>query len=77
MNARGSSLKWYGHALRREDECMGNRVTAIEVPWKRRGNPKRKWLDNIRNDLSEREQSGDETPYRINWKRLIRNTNPT
>ena len=27
---------------------------------------KRKWLDNIRNHLSERELSGDETQCRIN-----------
>ena len=41
---------------------MGKRVMVIEVPWKRRrGSTKRKWLDNIRDDLSERELSGDET----------------
>ena len=33
----------------------------IEVPWKRRRvSPKRKCLDDIGNDLSERELSGDE-----------------
>ena len=31
-----SSLKWYGHVLRREDECVGKRVMVIEVPWKSR-----------------------------------------
>ena len=57
---------------------MSKRVTVIEVPWKRgRGSPKSKWLDNIRNHLSERELSGDETQCRINWKRLIRNIDPT
>ena len=51
-----SRLKWYGHALRREDEYVGKRVMAMEVAVKRRrGRPKRRWLDNIRNDLSERE----------------------
>ena len=56
---------------------MGKRVMVIEVPWmRRRGSPKRKWLDNIRNHLSERELSGDETQCRINWKRLIRNIDP-
>ena len=31
-----------------------------EVPGKRRkGRPKRRWLDNIKNDLSERELSGE------------------
>ena len=34
---------------------MGKRLMVIEVPGKRkRGRPKRRWLDNIRNDLSER-----------------------
>ena len=51
-----SRLKWYpGHVLRRKDEYIGKRVMAMEVPGKRRrGRPKRRWLDSIRNDLSER-----------------------
>ena len=54
------------------------RVMVIEVPWKiRRGRPKRRWLDNARNDLSERKLSGEEAQYRIKWKRLIRNIHPT
>ena len=51
-----SRLKWYGHALRREEENVGKRVMAMEVPGKRRrGRPKWRWLDSIRNNLSERE----------------------
>ena len=35
----------YGHVLRREDEYVGKRVMAMEVPGKRRtGRPKRRWL---------------------------------
>ena len=30
------SLKWYGHVLRIEEECVGKRVMVIEMPWKRR-----------------------------------------
>ena len=49
-----SRLKWYGHALRREEEYVGKRVMVMEVPGKRRrGRPKRRWLDNIKNNLSE------------------------
>ena len=52
-----SRLKLY-HALRREEEYVGMRVMVVEVPWKRRrGRPKRRCLDNIKNDLSERELS--------------------
>ena len=39
------------NVLRREDEYFGKRVIVMEVPGKRRrGKPKRRWLDNIRND---------------------------
>ena len=31
-----SRLKLYGNVLRREDECVGKRVMAMEVPGKRR-----------------------------------------
>ena len=56
-----SRLKWYGHVLRREAEYVGKRVMGMEVPGKRRrGRPKLRWLDNIRNDKSERELSGEE-----------------
>ena len=29
-----SRLKWYGHVLRREEEYVGKRVMAMEVPGK-------------------------------------------
>ena len=67
-----SRLKWYGHVLRRE-EYVGKRVMVMEVLGKRR--LKRRWLDNIKNDLSERELSGEE--HRVKWRHLIRNIDPT
>ena len=71
-------LKWYGHVLRREDEYVGKRVMAMEVPGKRRrGRPKRRWLDSIRNDLSERELSREDAQDRAKWKSLIRHIDPT
>ena len=54
-----SRLKWYGQLLRRKEEYVGKRMMVMEVPGKRRrGRLKRRWLDSIRNELSERELSG-------------------
>ena len=73
-----SRLKWYGHVLRREYVYVGKRVMAMEVPGKRRrGRSKRIWLDNIRNDLSERELSREDTQDRAKWRRLIGHIDPT
>ena len=73
-----SGLKWYGHVLRREEECVGKRVMVMEVPGKRRrGRPNRRWLDDIKNDLSDRELSVEEAQDRVEWRRLIRYIDPT
>ena len=57
-----SRLKWYGHVLRSEDEYVGKRVMGMEVPGKRRrGRPKRRWMDTLGNDLSEKELSREDT----------------
>ena len=73
-----SRLKWYGYVLRREDEYVGKRVMGMEVSGKiRRGRPTRRWLDNIKNDLSERELSGEDAQHRAKWRRLIRHIDPT
>ena len=41
-----SSLKLYGHVLRREDYYVGKILMVMEVPEMiMRGRPKRKWLD--------------------------------
>ena len=52
-----SRLGWYGHELRRGEEYVVK--TVMEMPGKiRRGRPRRRCLDSIWNDLSERELSG-------------------
>ena len=51
---------------------IGNSVMAMEVAGKRRrGRPKRRWLDSIRNDLSESELSREDTQDRDKWRRLV------
>ena len=73
-----SRLKSYGHVSRREDEYVGKIVMGMEVPGKRRrGRPKRRWLDSIMNDLSERGLSGEDAQDRPRWRRLTRHINST
>ena len=43
----------------------------------RRGRPNRRWLASIRNDLSERELSGENAQNRGKWRGLIRHIDPT
>ncbi len=60
-----SRLKLY-HASRREEEYVGMRVMVVEVPGKRRrGRPKLRWLDNIKNDLLERKLSEEVSQDRV------------
>ena len=73
-----SRLKWYRHVLRREDEYLGKRVMPMEVPRnRRRGRPKRRWMDSIRNNLSKRGLSREDAQDRAKWRRLIRHIDPT
>ena len=49
-----SRLKWNGHVVRSGQEKDGDRGAAERL----RGRPRRMWLNNIRNDLSERGSTG-------------------
>ena len=49
-----TSLKWYGHVMRREEHCGGRKAKGTEVQWRRkRGRPERRWLASVRDDIRE------------------------
>ena len=49
-------MRWYGHVMRRVEEFVGKRVKGIEVQGsRRRGGPKKRWADCVKDDLRERE----------------------
>ena len=56
-----SRLKWYGHVLRREEEYVGRSENDGGAGERRRGIPKQRCLDNIKNDLSGRIVRGGST----------------
>ncbi|XP_068219797.1 uncharacterized protein [Palaemon carinicauda] len=72
-----SRLRWYGHVMRYE-QYIGRRVMEMEVQeMRRRGRPKRRWMDCIKDDLRSKGLTGDEVWDRGRWKKLPKNIEPT
>ena len=70
-------LRWYGHVMRREEHYIGRRAMEMKVQGRRkRGRPKRRWLDNVKDDIKEKRLSADEVYDRATWRR-ISNIDPT
>ena len=70
-------LQWYGHVMRRDEDYVGKRVMEMEVQGTRnRGRPKQRWMDSVKEDLREKELTGDEVHDRAMWRRLVRNVDP-
>ena len=63
-------MRWYGHVMRRDEEYVGKRVMGIEVQGSRRGRPKKRWADCVKDDLREMGLSGEEVYDRAAWRRL-------
>ena len=44
--AQERRLRWYGHVMRKDEDCVVRRVLDMEVEGRRRrGRPKRKWRE--------------------------------
>ena len=65
--------RWYGHVKRREEGYVGKRIKEMAVPGRRkRGRPRRRWMDLAREDLEiVGAKEGDEI-HRVKWKILLR-----
>ena len=71
-------MRWYGHVMRRDEEYVGKRVMGIEVQGsRRRGRPKKRWVDYVKGDLRENGLSGEVVYDRAAWRRLSSNIDPT
>ena len=48
-------LKLYGHVMRRQEQYVGRRTMEMKVLGRRkRGRPKRRWLDKVKDDIKEK-----------------------
>ena len=54
MKMREGRLRWYGHAMNRDQEYEGRRVMEMEVPGKRkRERPKRKFFNVVKEGMGK------------------------
>ena len=70
-------LRWYGHVKRREEDYVGKRMMDKAVPGiRKRGRPKRRWIDLVREDMKRvGTREGDEVD-RVKWRLLSRCGDP-
>ena len=66
---REARLRWYGHVLRKDDGCTGRRMLRMELPGNsKRGRPKRRFMDVVKEDMAEVEVTEADTEDRSNWR---------
>ena len=70
-------LRWYGHLMRRENDHVGRNTMEMEVQGRRRrGRPRKRWRDCVRDDMQLKGINEEDTQDRNQWRRLIQNGDP-
>ena len=77
MKMREGKLRWYGHVMRRGQENIGRKKMEMELPGKRRrGRPKRKFLDVVKKDMGKVGAKETDVEDRKMWRMIIRCGHP-
>ena len=72
MKMREGKLRWYGHVMRRDQEYVGRKMIEMELPGKRRrGRPKRRFLDVVKEDMGEVGAKETDVEDRKMWRMMI------
>ena len=58
--------------MRRDKEYVGKIVMRMDVEARRKGKPKRRWMDSVNVDFREKGLSREETHNRDVWRQLVR-----
>ena len=77
MKMREGRLRWYGHVMRRYQEYVERKMMEMELPGKRRrGRPKRRFLDAVKEDMQEVGVKETDVEDRKMWRMMIRCGHP-
>ena len=77
MKMREGRLRWYGHVMRRDQEYVEIKMMEMELPGKRRrGRPKRRFLDAVKEDMQEVGVKETDVEDRKMWRMMIRCGHP-
>ena len=77
MKMREGRLRWYGHVMRRDQEYVGRKMMEMALPGKRRrGIPKRRILDEVKEDMGKVGATETYVEDRKMWRMMIRCGHP-
>ena len=74
--SREVRLRWAGHVWRREESYVGQRMMGMLMGIRRRGRPKRRWKNNIKEDMTALGSGGGGYPGQSQVEKLYPHRRP-
>ncbi|XP_056112726.1 uncharacterized protein LOC130089448 [Rhinichthys klamathensis goyatoka] len=76
---REARLRWYGHVIRSEEESVARRALRLSPEGKseRRGRPKKRWMDRIKEDMKYIDVAPEDALDRRKWRKACRQAGHT
>ena len=69
--AKASSIRWYGHVLRKEDENVIVKALKFGVSGSR-GSPKQTWKKQVENKMKKNGLGKEDACYRTKWRGVVK-----